>query len=61
MSKAASFYDSRGALYVDCSECVRGGNGKDKDCSGGWTIKRPRKGGCFNGELIAGKELPKGA
>ena len=38
--------DTKGKLYVDCSECERGGNGSDKDkCSCGWQIKRGRQGG----------------
>ena len=47
--------DSAGRLYVDCSECERGGNGTDKDkCSAGWRIKRGKQGGCFCGTLRAG-------
>ncbi len=50
--------DSRGKLYIDCSECVRGGNGSDKDqCSCGWQVKKGEKGGCFCGELLAGLEV----
>lgn len=46
--------DSRGELYVDCSECTRGGNGEDKDkCASGWRIKRGNKGGCFGGILMS--------
>ena len=49
--------DTRGALYVDCVECNRGGNGNDKDkCSAGWRTKKGNKGGCFLGELIEGLE-----
>ncbi len=45
--------DSRGMLYVDCSECTRGGNGIDKDkCACGWRTKRGDKGGCFSGILM---------
>jgi hypothetical protein len=45
--------DSRGMLYVDCSECTRGGNGTDPNkCSCGWQVKRGRKGGCFVGTLM---------
>jgi len=48
-----SYKDSRGALWVACSECNRGGNGSDKDkCSSGWNCKRYKGTGCFNGELI---------
>ena len=44
--------DTKGKLYVDCSECERGGNGSDKDkCSCGWQVKRGRQGGCFLGTL----------
>ena len=51
----ASFYDTKGHLYVDCSECERGGNGGDKDkCSPGWEVKRPHIGGCFAGNIIPG-------
>ena len=50
--------DTRGHLYVDCSECNRGGNGLDKDkCSAGSKHKRGNKGGCFIGELIPGLYL----
>lgn len=53
MKKIYSTRDSRGRLYVDCSECTRGGNGDDKDkCSAGWTAKRGGTGGCFCGTLI---------
>lgn len=46
-------YDKNHKLYVDCSECQRGGNGK-KTCSAGWKYKKPGVGGCFSGELIEG-------
>ena len=47
--------DSRGALYVDCAECARGGNGNDKDkCASGWRYKKGNKGGCFCGQLLPG-------
>lgn len=47
--------DTKGKLYVDCSECERGGNGRDKDkCSCGWQVKRGKQGGCFLGTLRAG-------
>jgi hypothetical protein len=53
MKKVASFYDNKGKLYVDCTECERGINGSDVDkCSAGWRIKRPRHGGCFIGTII---------
>ncbi len=49
----ASFYDSKGHLYVDCSECERGGNGPDADkCSSGQDIRTPFRGGCFAGGII---------
>jgi len=45
---------SDGKLYVDCSECERGGNGAAKDkCSCGWQTKRPKRGGCYLGTLRA--------
>lgn len=45
--------DSRGHMFVACSECERGGNG-EADCSSGWRIKRggPEKGACFSGKLL---------
>jgi hypothetical protein len=44
--------DSRGNLWIACSECNRGGNGNDKDkCSSGWEIKRWNGLGCFVGIL----------
>lgn len=51
-----STYDTKGKLYVDCSECERGGNGSDKDkCACGWKVKRGGKGlGCFIGMLLEG-------
>ena len=56
MAKAKhSYKDTRGALYVDCSECERGGKGNAKDkCSCGWKVKRGKQGGCFIGELREG-------
>lgn len=61
MKKAKySFYDSKGKLYVDCSECNRGGKGADKDkCSYGWRVKRGKQGGCFAGTLIEGLTVKK--
>jgi hypothetical protein len=48
-----SFEDSRGHLWVACSECTRGGNGDDKDkCSCGFRYKRFNKQGCFSGTLM---------
>ena len=50
--------DNDGRVYVDCSECERGGNGKDKDkCACGWQIKRGKQGGCFSGTLMDGLTL----
>jgi hypothetical protein len=52
--------DTRRALYVDCSECERGGNGAAVDkCSCGWQVKRGKQGGCFIGTLRACFEVPK--
>ena len=52
-----SFKDTNGMLYVDCSECERGGNGSDKyKCAAGWNVKRSQKTGCFMGTLLAGLE-----
>lgn len=52
--------DSKGRLFVDCSECNRGGNGNDKDkCSCGWQVKRGGSHlGCYCGTLIEGLEVP---
>lgn len=43
--------DSRGTMFVDCSECTRGGNG-NRDCGSGCMIKKGMKGGCFSGILL---------
>ncbi len=52
--------DDKGRLYVDCSECERGGNGSDIDkCASGWRTRKGRKGGCFSGTLMAGLEVEK--
>ena len=60
--KIGSFYDSRNALWVDCAECERGGNGTDEDkCSAGWRHKRIGKGGCFCGTLVKWVEVKKNA
>lgn len=49
-----SFKDSRGRLWVACSECKRGGNGEGEDlCACGWRIKRFNGLGCFLGKLLA--------
>ena len=48
-----SYFDSKGHLFVTCSECDRGGNGLDADkCSCGWQVKRWNKLGCFMGTLL---------
>ena len=59
MSKAKySEKDIKGKIFVDCSECERGGNGSDKDkCSSGWRVKKGNKGGCFMGDLLMELEL----
>ncbi len=47
--------DNKGRVYVDCSECERGGNGGAQDkCACGWQTKRGGKGGCYLGTLIGG-------
>lgn len=53
--KIHSFYDAKDKLFVDCSECERGGNGNAKDrCSCGFKVKRHNGLGCFMGDLIEG-------
>ena len=53
-----SHRDTKGKLFVDCSECCRGGNGMDTNkCSCGWQVKRGKQGGCFCGELIPTLEV----
>jgi hypothetical protein len=48
-----SFKDTRGHLWVACTECERGGNGSDKDkCSCGGTRKKFNGTGCFSGALM---------
>jgi len=55
-----SEYDTKGNLYVDCTECTRGRNGQDKDkCSAGFKHKRGNKGGCFLGELLPTLKMEK--
>jgi hypothetical protein len=50
--KISSFYDKKGKLYVDCAECIWGGNSKDDNkCSAGGHIKKTKKAGCFIGGL----------
>jgi len=48
--------DTRGKIYVDCAECVRGGKG-DKSCTAGARHKRVGKGMCFCGALMDKYEL----
>ena len=55
-----SFYDDDKKLCVDCSECVRGGNG-DRSCSAGWLVSSGGYGGCFSGELLRQYEQALGA
>lgn len=60
MAKAKhSFKDTKGLLWVACSECERGGNGSDPDkCSCGWRVKRFNGLGCFGkGTLLKGLEV----
>jgi hypothetical protein len=55
---AHSMRDTRGHLFIDCSECERGGNGDAKDkCSCGWKVKKGKQGGCFIGTLMSGLEV----
>ncbi len=57
MKPKHSALDSRGKLYVACSECVRGGNGF-KTCACGWLTKRWNGHACFLGELLDKFEVP---
>jgi hypothetical protein len=58
--KVASFYDNKGKLYVDCTECERGHNGSDEDkCSAGWRFKKSHMGGCFIGTVMPDIDLSK--
>ena len=52
-----SHEDSRGVLWVACSECTRGGNG-DHSCSSGGRHKRWNYYGCFLGVLLDDIEPP---
>lgn len=53
-----SMRDDKGKLFVDCSECDRGGNGAAKDkCACGWRTKKGLQGGCFMGDLLPGMEV----
>ena len=55
MKKIHSYRDTKGVLWVSCSECDRGGNGSDKDkCSSGWRCKSFNGFGCFIGTLANG-------
>lgn len=57
--KVSSFYDNRGLLHTDCTECERGHNGSDVDkCSCGWKQKKPGL-GCFIGTIIPSVDLSK--
>lgn len=49
--KMGSFRDTKGKLYVDCTECHRGQYG-ERSCSAGWMVKRRGKAGCFLGTLL---------
>lgn len=58
--KVYSFYDNKGKLYIDCTECNRGVNGDDIDkCSAGVRIKKPQMGGCFIGDILPTVDLSK--
>lgn len=60
MKKALHSYRTEDgtATVIACSECTRGGNGKDKDkCSCGWQVKRWNKLGCMLGVLLPTLEL----
>ena len=48
-----SYKDTKGNIFVDCIECARGINGKDKYnlCSCGQKHKKPGH-GCFNGYFL---------
>lgn len=49
--KIYSKVDTRGILFIDCSECECGGNGNNTEkCSSGWHIKKGNIWGCFCGE-----------
>ena len=53
--KINSFYDTKGKLWIACSECDRGGNGSDKDkdkCSCGHKVRKFNGLGCFGGNLM---------
>lgn len=45
--------DSKGKLWVACSECHIGGNGLSSEkCACGWKCKKKNGLGCFCGEFI---------
>ena len=47
--------DTDGKLYVDCSECERGGlGGGMTKCLCGWNIAIGMQNGCFHGTLRSG-------
>lgn len=48
--KTNSFYDTRGALWVACTECKRGYNGY-QSCTGAIFTKFAGQ-GCFCGDLL---------
>lgn len=60
MKKALhSYKDTKGLLWVACSECERGGKGSAKDkCSAGWLVKKFNGLGCFGGDLLTTLEAP---
>lgn len=59
MGRVASFYDNRGLLHVDCTECDRGINGSNKHkCCAGWRFKDPGH-GCFTGKILEDVDLKK--
>jgi hypothetical protein len=50
--------DSCGRVFVDCSECQRGGNGSDPEkCAVGFDKKKGNRGGCFTGSLLESLEI----
>lgn len=59
MAKLAkhSFKDTRGALWVACSECERGANGSADCACGANAGKRFCNLGCFSGKLLPDLKL----
>jgi hypothetical protein len=47
-----SFYDTKGLLWVACSECERGLNGSDTDKCSCARSKKFNGSGCFIGDLM---------